>query len=287
MQIVRAVIQILGPSNRRPALSLKILLVPWQLAGWLFIPRSIYQHEDVLISRLGLARSYAGILLTAGAAWLYNRPALGEYPAQLVTSGTNMIVVGGIVIIAISSIAIAAVVHPGHRRQAATSLARPVLVVLMTWAILFVLLHLPYVGIRIASSATEARSIENEYYRESASYSLGEHLLLWIPQMWIFLFLLTSVYYLVRHVARSAEGHPSLPAVVTVCTTWIVWITDILDRIGVHLPMLNYSIKPTPELSWAIFLVVSASGVIATTVLAIIELHRIRPHFQFRIGPWI
>ncbi|MFI7006506.1 hypothetical protein [Streptomyces sp. NPDC050145] len=81
-------------------------------------------------------------------------------------------------------------------------------------------------------------------------------------------FVLFAIPALSRHMFRTVELHPALPAVITVVFVWTLVLQDLF------FPVADWPVQAT---------LLSAGGALAATGIALIELHRLRSRHNVRL----
>lgn len=264
------------PDSGRPPLSWRTLISPRGASRLLFVPRGVYQVDDELMGRLGLARSVLGVAIIAVAVATNDPGQVGRLPGQLVTQGLNALIVGSVVLV-LCCLTLLMAAPAAHRATARRAMLRPAATLAYTWLVAAgFLLYLTKVLEPWAVSLAD-----DELDLRGAVLSL-----IFVGHVaWVVAFFCFSLSYIARYVFNSGDAHPGLPALAAIVLSWTFIALSLATLAFGKLPVVFGDVDlPIPGgLSTAL----SFGGACSVTALAVVELIRLRRRgYGLRTGRW-
>ena len=265
------------PDGGRPALSWKAVISPRGAARLLFVPEDRHGVEDEVVARLGIARTWAALVVVTLVTGYVDLADVQVLAAATFNGAFETLVVGGVVLLVIVG-AVYGRVAQDERAQALVALRRPVVVVV--GAVL--LLGAISLWGRVIGAWADGLP-------DGGSLSGGQLLLssvVIVHGVWLVAFAVYCVIYLTRFVFRAAEGSPLLAPLVASTTAWAVVVLGAAEPLVGRPAVFGKDIPVSTPL--AVRLGMSAMGAAAVTALAVFEWRRLAArNLSLRSGPWL
>jgi hypothetical protein len=232
-----------------------MVLLPWGASAFLFKPRYRLLPEDRTMSRIGMIRAIAGLVMTVGIAIYYG--ALSNYGLEPLL---NSLAYTGLLAIPSMVICMAIVVgltRRGRRGVVVRNLARPALALFAFIVVMGVLLLFNAGGAAMLDRYDDLIPLNSLVYGG-------------IVSLWFLVFAFRSIYLISQYWFNAVDGHPYLQPLMAIWMAWVLAINTLVFQAGEGdggMPAVLGTALPI-------------GAAIVTTLLALAEAVRVRESLQ-------
>jgi hypothetical protein len=250
----------------RIASAVRMVVLPWKPAAFLFAPRQRLAPEDRVVRLLSRIRVVLGLAIVVGVAVWYD----GYDQLQLTTFLESWTVTG---LLAIPSCLICiglfvALTRASLRGAATRQMKWPALSLVSFVATMALLV--------LFSKGADYVSARIEFYTQDVGIPLDEFVYGGVFGLWLLIFCFRSAYLVTQNWFNAVDGHLLLPPVIATWMAWLVAGKSLIFEDGV---------SGVPA---AVSLVLILGGAAATTGIALLEGWRVARLYgvTLRDGPW-